>query len=534
MIENRHSSIPTNSFELLVWGCKYACAQLAQRALEWLGTVSAATVASAINDEPGARDKYMRQRALSVRLLPPFVNRAVERTLYGSCNYKEVQKQFKREYSGLYPGPVITYVTSKKCLEPIHHELVEEIRLVLKSFTIRNVHQGERLLAAMRHTTLSDVIIGGMLEGRHTPGLPFLADKVMGPVGQQTAQAVLNLLVKATVLKDAQDHLGARLPEAAFMHILRTIDGPWTLFCSKLWKNMTSLSGHVRGAFPDMLPDELGSLLGTFLNSSAPIQDFENYLFSLSRKVRSRLESAQAARKERESVADVLSVDAAGVTSRQEVEGLLHAHSRHELSGSQLQEYGRALASLLRKSGVAEPKILQNLLEQGYHPETISREFRSQLRPHFPLTAAHQAQLPLADVPELPRMPEAFIKFYQDENDRSDVTTWLQQQSAEIQDLINGKLDLIAQGGRGKGLTRGRNDGTKGVCEWRVKAPNATLRIYYLPAQRDTGEITVLLIGTKANQTEDLAEATRRARSVIGRRGMDAGEADGDGASAVS
>jgi hypothetical protein len=131
-------------------------------------------------------------------------------------------------------------------------------------------------------------------------------------------------------------------------------------------------------------------------------------------------------------------------------------------------------------------------------------------------------------------MPEAFIKFYQDENDRSDVTTWLQQQSAEIQDLINGKLDLIAQGGRGKGLTRGRNDGTKGVCEWRVKAPNATLRIYYLPAQRDTGEITVLLIGTKANQTEDLAEATRRARSVIGRRGMDAGEADGDGASAVS
>lgn len=531
MREAPQSPHQPSSLELLVLGCKYAWNQLTTRALDWLWPVRPRRFDPVINDEPGARERYVGKRVISLLILPPFVKDAVEQTLQLSFNHKEVERQFKREYSGRTPGRLIDRATDRKALQLFREELAIEIKGSMRNFTFRNFHHGEKWLADMRQMPLQDVIIEEIVKPHSTPGVPFIADKVLGPVGQRMAQAVLELLSKATVVDDAQHHLGANLPKEAFMHIVRTIDEPFALFRSKLWRNMTALAGHVKSAFPDVSRHELGSILGTFLNSSAPVQDFENYLFSLSRKVRGNRDSGQTTVTGSGSVNDGAPVDATRVMSREDVEELLQAHSRHELSGSQVGEYGRTLAALLRKSGLGDPKVLQDLLSQGYHPETISRELRLQLRPNLPPAAAKQ--LPLADLPELPQMPEAFIKFYQDENGRSDVTTWLQQQSTEIQELINSKFDLLVEGGRGKGLTRGRNEGTKGVCEWRVKAQNATLRIYYLPAQRDSGEITVLLIGSKANQREDLAEATRRAQSVIQRRGVEGEDADGDGASAA-
>ena len=492
----------------------------------------------ALENEPDARANYMKTRMISAYKLPECVRQNLEHVLQSSFDIKLIEQKINRylregnKIAKLRPLMGHTSAAHFSWAGP------EAVRYKLTMYVLDSADSAQSLLTQLDARPLQPYIRDAAhahgIFMRYPRGTKLADDDTVGPMVRKAAHAAVDLLVRATIVHDAQEHLGAELPPAAFMQLVRASTQPWGVFELKVWRNMSALASHIRGTTPDVTREELGATLASFSGGSSPIASYESHREKLGKKLRARLDAIEAARSDRTPGETSKSAETGAETSRELVAELLRSRNDLALSARQVREHSRSLSALLRKSGIPDLKLIRELLSHHYHPETIARELRDQLRPERPSLSTTQPSVPLSDLAELPRMPEAFIKFYQDANGRNDVTTWLQQQPLEIQELVNSKLELIAQGGRGKGLTRGGNETLKGICEWRIKAPKATLRVYYLPAHRETGEITVLMIGHKSDQAEDLKEAYRRAEAVrVQRAGLGEGESrEGDASGA--
>lgn len=487
--------------------------------MHWLnGSPDREVFSRALEDEPDARATYMKTRMISVYKLPECVRQNLEHVLQSSFDIKLIEQKVNRYLREGNKIAKLQPLIGRTSAAYFSWAGPEAVRYKLVMFVLDSPDAAYSLLTQMDATPLQPYI----REAAHARGMfmryprgPKLADDdTVGPMVRKAAHSAVDLLVRATIVKDAQELLGAELPPAAFMQLVRASTQPWGVFELKVWRNMAALASHVRGTTPEVTREELGVTLAAFSGSSTPIASYESHRETLGKKLRARLDAVESARSDRGDGDASKSADTGAETSRELVAELLRSRKDLPLSVRQVREHSRSLSALLRKSGIPDLKLIRELLSHHYHPETIVRELRDQLRPERPGRSTPQPSAPLSDLAALPRMPATFIRFYQDTNGRNDVTTWLQQQPLEIQELVNGKLDLIAQGGRGKGLTRGGNETLKGICEWRIKAPKATLRVYYLPAHRETGEITVLMIGHKSEQAEDLKEAHRRAEVV--------------------
>lgn len=503
------------------------------KGLEWTSSLVTERGIDAAIISPQGRKAYESTRICSLSFLPPefrseatrlsheylskhLIKRAVKLASHHNlkCDLKNATHNATHDDTVLQDIRTISFNAVSR--RTYHYTF----RLISKDTIIESLGKGplSPILSNFlgEHCHHKAALLGG-ITGTHY----FENDIHLGPSIRELTEKIVTLTANGIIFADAIKSLGMTLSGSEMLSFCKQHQDMWHFFETRYWRNMVALTEHIQILLPGIDDHELGSFVSTFYKSKYPVEEFTHYQERLKVKIDSRRKLQNSPQKEKtREINTSLSSESESLLShgiQTAIEHQLTSCNPFGLSQQEIAKYARNLSKLTLRLRMQDATSVLELLEQGYHPESVSRELRSQLRPRSAHSENNEDRVTTAKCDTLSTTittPTPYISHYCDEHGYDCIDDWMKNHPKEITTLVQEKLDLIRQGARSKSVSSIRHDKTFGLQECRILCPNAALRVYFLPKHRETGEIKVLLIGDKREQLTDIDEAMKRAARV--------------------
>jgi hypothetical protein len=518
--------------------------------LGYIGRVSRGTLRAALEGQNAARITYDHERRLTVTRLPEEVKGVILARLSKWCSEHAFKKALAVYMMDLFgdlkhePGRA-KKVSLRKALEQVD---VSQIPGMLGGWGLQFVGSpaiGRQVAEnlPLHHLCYPVIAVANTLKDH--------ALSVCSPIGPERAKIealnpadhsrlvllekplraivvqVVELITRGVVLADASMVTGIKLPGSTLRKLLN-IDGSdyWAMFDGKLWRGISCLTKHVRTELPGIAAQELGIIAARFAEAGDPVSDYQRWRSDISERIRTTVESRiPSSSTSSPSVPHERAPNMGGILRPNQ----LRADLRSRLSQqNEVERYLDTLMTLIGKVGDESGELVLRSLKHGDHPESIARELRNALRDRYrelrkkPVTSDRNETSSTDGHTLLKPSAPLNIEFYRSPDGRHSAEDWFSTVDLSTANQVRVKISELSAGLTGKSLktthlTRGGSN-AHGLFELRIQLNNATLRVYYLPPDRSTNTIVVLLIGTKTDQRDDVREAARRADSFVTQR----------------
>jgi hypothetical protein len=527
-----HISPSLREADFLMGPRKTSVMSAVAKGLEWTSSLfTTRGIESAIHSQD-QRITYKCTRLCSLSFLPVEFRTEASQFCNQYLNKDYIKRALKLASADNSEIPKKNVVYAETLIDYIRRSSFDAVSRCTSQFTFW-ISFKDSALGALLYSPYSPVLTD-FLQRKHNFGSSpcgifygsprFENDTFLGPLIRELTEKIVTLTVNGTILADALKSIHVSFGGLDMLCLCKQYPDIWQFFETRHWRNMVALSEHIQSLHPGIDEGELSSFVTSFYKSKYPIEEFTDYRQRLKAKIASR----RATSNSRQSVNPEFGTKSLPSESNNtplpthDFEPVIKEHltsvNPFGLTPQQISKYARNLAKLANLLGMKDCTPIQELIKQEYHPESVSRELRSQLRPRSSPAQRTEGQLPYETVDSSSvqnSVPTPYISHYCDENGRDLITEWLKEHPKEIAALVQEKLDLIRQGARSKSVTSIRHDKSFGLQECRILCHNAALRVYFLPKQRETGEIKVLLIGDKRDQVTDIDEAMKRAAYIL-------------------
>jgi hypothetical protein len=344
-------------------------------------------LARAVCGDGSAWAEYEKRRTINILYLPRSVQ--AECVRIGRSYYDEGVKSFEKLISRASAGAVLSEERNRpRDTRPhVKFRLAYDVQpfggsevLALKLHSHDSILDTRREISQLEASRMrslpiaSDRIRVGENGAIYAPPPAFtLEDSHLGKYVSRARSEIFQLTVKARILYDYLELVGAVLPSSAFMRLILRNQAPASLVRSSELNKLVGFDRFLLKTTPSLSKSERVTLIHAYENSADPISHFHQAQAAFQDRVRRRTQeggeksqpvSAQRSETSRTPLAD----------RRKEIRAWL-LERQYELGDEAINLYARCIDSLAQKTGES-PAGLRSLIAASNNPVEVVQALR--------------------------------------------------------------------------------------------------------------------------------------------------------------